>query len=67
MAEKTMLGMMLSPYEQGEWDMFSLITSAEYGKQRFSLDRNGMVYDRKYHEYMTREEAYKNYLGEWEH
>ena len=67
MAEKTILGMMMSPYEQGEWDMFNLITSAEYGKQRFYLDRNGMVYDRKSHEYMTREEAYKNYLGEWEH
>ena len=67
MAEKLMLGMMMSPYEQGEWDMFSLITSVEFGKQRFFIEKNGLVYDRKCHEYMTREKAYENYLSEWEY
>ena len=43
------LGMMLSPYEQGEWDMFSLITSVEYGKQYYFHEKNGMVYSRKSH------------------
>lgn len=56
----------LKPYEQGEWDMFSLISSVEFGKQRFFLESNGMVYDRKTHEYMTREKAYEEYLKEWD-
>ena len=67
MDNNTALGMLLSPYEQGEWDMFNLITSVEFGKQRFFLERHGMVYDRKSHEYMTREEAYEAYLKEWEY
>lgn len=67
MANERPLGMILSPYEQGEWDMFCLITSVEFGKQRFSMDRHGMVYDRKSHEYMTREEAYEEYFKEWEY
>lgn len=67
MANEKPLGMMLSPYEQGEWDMFSLISSVEFGKQRYFLEKNGMVYDRKSHEYMTREKAYEEYLKEWEY
>ena len=44
MANEKPLGMMLSPYEQGEWDMFNLITSVEYGKQYYFLEkkRNGL-------------------------
>ena len=67
MANEKPLGMMLSPYEQGEWDMFSLISSVEFGKKRYFLEKNGMVYDRKSHEYMTREKAYEEYLKEWEY
>lgn len=62
MANEKPLVEMLSPYEQGEWDMFNLITSVEYGKQCYFLEKNGMVYSRKSHEYMTREQAYEEYL-----
>lgn len=62
MANEKPLVEMLSPYEQGEWDMFNLITSVEYGKQFYFLEKNGMVYSRKSHEYMTREQAYEEYL-----
>jgi hypothetical protein len=67
MANEKPLGMMLSPYEQGEWDMFNLITSVEYGKQYYFLEKNGMVYSRESHEYMTREQAYEEFLKRWEH
>lgn len=67
MANEKPLGMMLSPYEQGEWDMFNLITSVEYGKQYYFLEKNGMVYSRKSHEYMTREQAYEEYLKGWKY
>ena len=57
----------MTPYEQGMWDMFSLITSAEYGKQYYFLEQHGMVYSRASHEYMTIEEAYEEYLNGWDH
>lgn len=56
--------MKLTDYERGEWDMFESITSMEYGKQRFFLENNGMVYDRNSKEYMTVEQAYKKYFDE---
>ena len=67
MANEKPLGEMLSPYEQGEWDMFNLITSVEYGKQYYFLEKNGMVYSRKSCEYMTREQAYEEYLKRCEY
>lgn len=62
MVSKLPLGMIMSPYEQGEWDMFNLITSVEYGKQYYFLESDGRVYSRQSHKYMTREEAYDEYL-----
>lgn len=43
--------------------MFLLITSAEYGKQcYFHQEHPDIVYSRRSHKYMTREDAYKEYL-----
>ena len=52
----------LTPYERGEWDMFALITSVYYGKQYYALESHGMVYSRASHQYMTREEAMREFL-----
>lgn len=52
----------MTPYEQGEWDMFELISSITYGKQMYSLSENGMAYSRHSHEYLTVEKAYKEYM-----
>lgn len=52
----------MTPYEQGEWDMFELISSITYGKQMYALEENGMVYSRHSHGYMTVEKAYKEYM-----
>ena len=54
----------MTEYEKGEWDMFELITSMEYGKQRFFLGDNGMAYDRDSNEHMTIEQAYEKYFDE---
>ena len=50
--------------QQGEWDMFQRITSAEYGKQCYSLQENGMVYSRRSHQMMTKDDAIKEFLNE---
>lgn len=54
--------MELTRYQQGEWDMFELITSTYYGKQYYFREPNGMVYSRKSHKYMTRTEAVNEFL-----
>lgn len=52
-------------YKQGEWDMFELITSVEYGKQRFCDDFCGTVYDRSKCDHLkNRDEAIDRYLKE---
>lgn len=52
-------------FEKGEWNMFEAITSSEYGKQRFFLEKDGEVYDKKYEDYLkTIEEAYSRYFKE---
>jgi hypothetical protein len=56
----------MTEYEKGEWDMFQLITSASYGKQRFYLEDNGLVHDREGGQLMTVEKAYYKFLSEWE-
>ena len=33
-------------YEDGEWDMFELITTAYYGKQMYFLENNNIAYSR---------------------
>ena len=62
MAHKIPLGAIMSPYEQGEWDMFNLITSVYYGKQYYFLESDGRVYSRESHKYMTREEAFQEFF-----
>ena len=54
-------------YKQGEWDMFELITSVEYGKQRFFDDYHGTVYDRDKGDHLKdRDAAIDRFLEEIE-
>ena len=51
-------------YAKGEWDMFSLITSAWYGKECYFLEPNGVVYSRETHTYLPdKEAAYQEFIG----
>ena len=38
-------------YDDGFWDAFSMITSVDYGKERFFLQDDGRVYDREIGDY----------------
>ena len=52
-------------YDEGFWDAFSMITSVDYGKERFFLQADGRVYDRdKAVYYRHKEEAFGKYLEE---
>lgn len=52
-------------YNDGFWDAFSMITSVDYGKERFFLQADGRVYDRdKAVYYRHKEEAFGKYLEE---
>ena len=52
-------------YAEGFWDAFSMITSVDYGKERFFLQDDGRVYDRdKAVYYKHKEEAFGKYLEE---
>ena len=53
-----------SQYEKGEWDMFLLITSAWNGKQYYFRQDDGSVYSRESGKYLTKEEAYDEFLGQ---
>ena len=54
-----------SAYEDGQWDMFLSITSADFGKQRFFKQKDGSVYDRYDGVYFkTAQDAIKRYLSE---
>ena len=44
-------------YEDGEFDMFDLITSAYYGKRYYFLQDDGLVYSRESHKCMTFDNA----------
>ena len=48
--------------EQGEWDMFELITSVYFGKQYYFLDNTGIVYSRESHRHMTKDDAIREFL-----
>ena len=50
-------------YAKGEWDMFDLISSAFYGKRCYFLEKDGRVYSRESHEYMTMESAVEEFIG----
>lgn len=49
-------------YVSGEWDMFNLLTSCEYGKQCYFLQDNGIVYSRRSHTYMTFDDAVEEFI-----
>ena len=52
-------------FEKGEWSMFETITSVEYGKQRFFLEKDGRVYDKQRGDYLDNvEKAYARYYKE---
>lgn len=53
-----------SQYEKGEWDMFSLITSAWHGKEYYFLQDDGSVYSRESGKCLTKNEAYDEFLHE---
>ncbi len=57
-------------HEDGMWDMFELITSVWYGKQRFFDDYHGTVYDRDKCDHLkNRDEAIDRFLheiGDWD-
>lgn len=51
-------------YEDGEWDMFELISTAYHGKQYYFLQDNEMVYSRASGKYMTFSEAVDEFVKE---
>ena len=54
-------------HDDGMWEMFQLITSAEYGKQRFFDDYHGTVYDRDKGDHLKdRDAAIDRFLEEIE-
>ena len=52
----------LNDYDRGEWEMFSRITSAWYGKDYYFVEKNGMAYSRLSHQTMTRENAFNEFI-----
>jgi len=49
-------------YQQGEWDMFELVTSAWYGKQMYFRESGGMVYSRVSRKTMQQDAAVNEFL-----
>ena len=56
----------MSQYELGQWDMFVTLSSAWYGKQYYFMQDNGLVYSRKSHLTMTKDDALNEFLKEIE-
>lgn len=55
----------LEKAEDAAFDVFNIITSAEYGKQRFFKEENGLIYDRAKREYLRDfETALNRYVEE---
>lgn len=52
----------MTDYERGIWDMFEHITSVWYGKQYYFLEENGLVYSRMSRKYLSREEAFDEFI-----
>lgn len=51
--------------EDAAFEVFNLITSAEYGKQRFFKEESGLIFDREKREYLRDfETALNRYLEE---
>lgn len=59
----------MTEFERGQWDMFYMITTVEYGKECYFLQNDGKtVYSRRSGKYMSVREAYNefvDYLGEY--
>ena len=49
-------------YADGEWEMFTLITSAFYGKEYYFMQDDGIVYSRASCEYMKKDDAISEFL-----
>ena len=55
----------LETEEEAAFDVFNIITSAEYGKQRFFKEKSGLIYDRAKSEYLKDfETALNRYVEE---
>ena len=50
-------------YADGEWELFTLITSAYYGKEYYFMQDNGLVYSRASCKHMQKDEAISEFLG----
>ena len=53
----------MSDFEYGQWEMFQDITNAYYWKQYYFLEDDDKVYSRESGKYMTRSEAYDEFLN----
>lgn len=57
-------------HDDGMWEMFQLITSSWYGKQRFCDDYHGTVYDRSKGDHLKDRDAaidrYLHEIGDWD-
>lgn len=52
-------------YDDGFWDILSVISAVDYGKERFFLQDDGRVYDRANGTYCKhKEEALARYIEE---
>ena len=55
----------LKKAEDAAFDVFNIITSAEYGKQRYFKEENGLIYDRAKSEHLRDfETALNRYVKE---
>lgn len=48
----------MTDYQQGQWDMFELLSSVWYGKQFYFLESDTVVYSRASNKYLTVNEAF---------
>lgn len=53
----------MTDYQQGQWDMFELISSVWHGKQYYFLESNTVVYSRASNSYLTIDEAFAEFLS----
>lgn len=49
-------------YADGEWELFTLITSAYYGKEYYFIQDDGTVYSRASCKYMKKDDAISEFL-----
>lgn len=52
----------MSENERGQWEMFTLLSSAFWGKQYYFMQDNGIVYSRDSGKYMTFSDAVNEFL-----